>query len=774
LKSEVSDDIVKRYEKGESSTALSKVFGYHGSTITKLLNDRGVTIRGPQKIDYEKEKDNIIERYNNFESAQSIGKQYNISGDSITRVLAKWGIERRREGFSSLEKFKENVCSLYRKGATMNEIGTKYNCSPTAVSNFLKKCGVKIRVPAEAIKGKDGEICCQYLAGVGSAELGEKYGVSGGAIIGLLRRNGVSIRRQHLIYTFSTADIEDILDRYDRGESCREIGEVYSVRQDIIKKHLKENGERQTLFQKRIQVLRRSTDKIIEYYKKNKAVDWIARKFGVGNDAITDIIRDANISLENRFKKRTDEGDTLIVENYLSGMSIKSIAGEENISGATVTNILNEKNITLRKCELEKFNEREIIRKYTEGKSCPVIASDYGVSPHQVGRFLGSRVKMRKGTPKYSSEEGFFEVIDTEAKAYFLGLFFADGNISFPKGYAGSYATASLALQEKDKHILETFREFLKTKKPLYMRDNSKKTDTWKGRPVNRQNSYSITMNDKATKHLMRYKLTPNKSLTVEFPEGMIPDGLMCHFIRGYFDGDGWLTIKNKKPIHFGAGMCISKVFGEPLSRTIKRLAGIEGKIYSCGKINTYQINNHFAIDVFLDWIYENSNSDLRLKRKYERYIRFKREASIELKTSSFHKSREVARGLGFKGAREYVSFCRSDKNTFGIGAGKFKLPQQPCATFKNSGWVSWYDFLDYSKQDVLDIKKKKCKERSLKRWATYSEAKKIIKPFGLKSGKNWRDFCKSGRRPPNIPSNLCKTYSRRGEWVSHRDFFSL
>ena len=54
----------------------------------------------------------------------------------------------------------------------------------------------------------------------------------------------------------------------------------------------------------------------------------------------------------------------------------------------------------------------------------------------------------------YGINEDYFDVIDSEDKAYFLGLLFADGcNIR-----CGGKHIVRIRLQEKDKYILDRFK----------------------------------------------------------------------------------------------------------------------------------------------------------------------------------------------------------------------------------------------------------------------------------------------------------------------------
>ena len=51
-----------------------------------------------------------------------------------------------------------------------------------------------------------------------------------------------------------------------------------------------------------------------------------------------------------------------------------------------------------------------------------------------------------------------------------------------------------------------------------------------------------------------------------------------------------------------------------------------------------------------------------------------------------------------------------------------------------------------------------------------YDEAKSYAQKIGISSSSKWRNFLKSGKRPPNIPSKPDKTYKNKG-WTSWQDF---
>lgn len=128
---------------------------------------------------------------------------------------------------------------------------------------------------------------------------------------------------------------------------------------------------------------------------------------------------------------------------------------------------------------------------------------------------------------KYSKNEEYFKAINTEDKAYFLGLLFADGTVR-PNG------TITISLQESDREILEKFLICLDSNHRLYFLNNNSKNSNW-------SNQYILSITSKSMmEDLAIFGCIPNKTQTILFPsKGLIPNNLVHHFIRGYFDGDG-------------------------------------------------------------------------------------------------------------------------------------------------------------------------------------------------------------------------------------------
>lgn len=132
----------------------------------------------------------------------------------------------------------------------------------------------------------------------------------------------------------------------------------------------------------------------------------------------------------------------------------------------------------------------------------------------------------------YTENEQFFDKIDTEAKAYVLGFFFADGcnhDLSdLDDGY-NHQNVISFTQLEQDKDILDQIRSAMECNRPykeIVQKSNGNKKFTL------------AIVSNKLSSALSKIGGTPRKSLTLEFPK-FISSELMPHFIRGYFDGDG-------------------------------------------------------------------------------------------------------------------------------------------------------------------------------------------------------------------------------------------
>lgn len=147
-----------------------------------------------------------------------------------------------------------------------------------------------------------------------------------------------------------------------------------------------------------------------------------------------------------------------------------------------------------------------------------------------------SHLKTRKDSRKFRFNEFFFDKIDSEEKAYILGLFFADGCNHFEK------KSFSISLQAKDRDMIVKIKDILQSEYRIY--ESNPKPSKYILNPQ-KQYTFRVT-SEHLCKKLALLGCGPRKSLVLKFPSPEhVPSNLTHHFMRGYFDGDGSIVVSS-------------------------------------------------------------------------------------------------------------------------------------------------------------------------------------------------------------------------------------
>lgn len=144
--------------------------------------------------------------------------------------------------------------------------------------------------------------------------------------------------------------------------------------------------------------------------------------------------------------------------------------------------------------------------------------------------------------------ENYFEKIDTEDKAYWLGFILADGCIC--------RNDLIIALKESDTGHIEKFIKNIEGNNKYQIVE----CNTTYGKGITARLSIR---SKKMFTDLQTLGITPNKSLTASIPKN-IPNNLFRHFWRGVIDGDGFICEYNQrkekyKYTYLGIGLTGSK-----------------------------------------------------------------------------------------------------------------------------------------------------------------------------------------------------------------------
>ena len=155
-------------------------------------------------------------------------------------------------------------------------------------------------------------------------------------------------------------------------------------------------------------------------------------------------------------------------------------------------------------------------------KTIKINAKKYGLTSK-----IGSQ-----GARKHKFNERYFENIDSEEKAYWLGFIAADGCVYKNKQ---SYRL-QINLKGSDINHLKKFQKAICS--------DYKITEKKVGKA--QSNTCQLKINStKMCNDLIKNNIIERKSIIFEPP--ILNKNLMSHFIRGYFDGDGWITSYKRK-----------------------------------------------------------------------------------------------------------------------------------------------------------------------------------------------------------------------------------
>lgn len=215
----------------------------------------------------------------------------------------------------------------------------------------------------------------------------------------------------------------------------------------------------------------------------------------------------------------------------------------------------------------------------------------------------------------YPVNKDFFKVWGQEM-AYTLGYLYADGSLEDASYIRGKYIRVSSVEIDnisKIKMWLESGHSIVTTKPSS----------------VNAKGGYLLRIGShELYDDLVNLGLHPKKSLDMRLP--FIPKRLLCHFIRGYFDGDGCVRLSTAKGILqklstvFTSG---SSEFLYDLAIQIHKMTGVKQlKVYNGNRSYMLSYSTADSVKVF-KFMYGKVKKPVFLERKaliYKDYFELK------------------------------------------------------------------------------------------------------------------------------------------------------
>ena len=257
------------------------------------------------------------------------------------------------------------------------------------------------------------------------------------------------------------------------------------------------------------------------------------------------------------------------------------------------------------------YPDQQIIEKYKEGLSAAKVAKIFGLKVTQINWVLDrNNFKRRDLSHSHITKicnYDFFEKIDTEEKAYWLGFLYADGSVT--------HNNVKLTLANLD------YEHLLKFKKAL--NSNHKVIN-------DRGVAFRVAIgNLKMYNDVIKLGCTERKTFTIKFPnEDQVPAHLVRDFIRGYFDGDGCITYsthKKRQHIQWRWDITSNCEFVESVRGILSNIMGFhfsvskekrctEGICYLCAGSTSSD-----RLKIIYEYLYKNST--IFLQRKHDKFL---------------------------------------------------------------------------------------------------------------------------------------------------------
>ena len=223
----------------------------------------------------------------------------------------------------------------------------------------------------------------------------------------------------------------------------------------------------------------------------------------------------------------------------------------------------------------------------------------------------------------YNYDYSFFNVIDTEEKAYWLGFISADGNVWINEETQS--CEVCIKLQASD---FEHLKKFNKTIHGNLQVTFDERICSFTGKP---HKCCNIRLYCKEMAYdLIKHNVIPNKSLVIKYLN-TLPKELERNYIRGYFDGNGCLSISKVNENNFRCDFTSgSKDYILGLKNALEN-EGFDSYIYECKDKHCYRLNINGGKKgclKFLDYMYKDST--IYLDRKFNRYKKVKQLNNIK------------------------------------------------------------------------------------------------------------------------------------------------
>lgn len=253
------------------------------------------------------------------------------------------------------------------------------------------------------------------------------------------------------------------------------------------------------------------------------------------------------------------------------------------------------------------YEDDEYIKAHYKTMPYAELAEHFGVTERQ----LRGHINNMGWTKQAKKDDKYFACIDSAQKAYWLGLMYADGYLSYHPERR-TYEVA-IELQDADLPTLEAFRKDLGLDCVIYHKEQDK---SYLGYDYHTSSNLLRIYSRRMCEDLIRAGVGVHKTYSSEYP---VLDDFHNSFVRGFLDGDGCIYIapNTKAAVSFTNA---NEAFLIYLREIIHSDCGADGRVY-CESEHKYRLvyYNQDSVRRLLDWIYQEDDG-WRMERKYKKY----------------------------------------------------------------------------------------------------------------------------------------------------------
>lgn len=305
--------------------------------------------------------------------------------------------------------------------------------------------------------------------------------------------------------------------------------------------------------------------------------------------------------------------DSVIFDYISTDLKVKDIAKKYNLCRHSIRNIIVENKLDLRERKTSIDIVNQIINDYRNNVTNKAISKKYNLNRATIQRILKrNNIKLKTLTETARKhkilDENYFKNIDTNKKAYILGLLYSDGYIN-KNGFG-------ISLHEKDKEILEKISNIIYGKIVLNYRKEKETTYKNKKNYISKPQYRLEIVSNIMKNDLIAHGCVKNKTFKIRLPK-LDNINLYRAFIRGYFDGDGCLCIPKNKKSNITFTITSNINFCEDIKNYVNQNFNVNMKSsIRYGDIGYNRLTGAKQVVRFMNWLYEDA--DIFLKRKFD------------------------------------------------------------------------------------------------------------------------------------------------------------